>query len=216
MHNQSIAYNKARDSKTRSLNTNEMIRYNSRNSDFYVKLEEMWIEFYKHIPLWTSSVFKKQTSLSAHPLIILQVLRLHALFSSWASFGWKGSCSTKMLTKCHDEPFCGDSSAAISGTFRSAHVSGSAPSLGFDTVSAMSSEESLQTQGGMTHRRWKSGRKRSYPGLLLWTLRHRTCTGLVHAFMTIHCVHCSHFSWLKLGGFYFKMHMWDKKKKKGQ
>lgn len=147
MHNQFIAYNKVKDSKTRSLNTNEMIRNNSKNSDSCVKLEEMWIEFYKHFPLWTFSVFKKQTSFLALPLIAIQGLRLHALFSSWASFGWKGSCSTKMLTKCYDEPFCGDSSAASSGTIRSAHVSSSAPSPGFDSVPAMSSEESSQTQG---------------------------------------------------------------------
>lgn len=44
----------------------------------------------------------------------------------------KGSCSTKMLTKCYGKPICENSSVATTRTIRGAHVSGSASFLGFD------------------------------------------------------------------------------------
>lgn len=67
-----------------------------------------------------------------HQLINIQTLFLNVVFSSRVSFRWKGSCYTKMLTKCYDKPICENSSVASTRTIRRAHVSSSASFLGFN------------------------------------------------------------------------------------
>lgn len=75
---------------------------------------------------------KKENFLLKHQLINIQVLFLNVVFSSRVSFRWKGSCYTKMLTKCYDKPICENSSVASTRTIRSAHVSRSPSFLGFN------------------------------------------------------------------------------------
>lgn len=77
------------------------------------------------------SILEKKTFYWKHQLINIQTLFLNATFSSRASFRWKGSCYTKMLTKCYDKPICENSSVASTRTIRRAHVSSSASFLGF-------------------------------------------------------------------------------------